>query len=332
MTRPADSALRWNRLSERVLGMIEPDRAEEMRSFIADATNAGHPLTMLDAASVLSMAARFQARRVMGDLPLIVAAVPVMLLLFLTYATVYSTHFLPWDVMEEVPSTSGSMSVLRWVANHLALALLPLGLWAGWRAVRAVRSARPLLPGLYLAGVLLMMVQSNLFEERHEWSFRPLRASDVDSVSPYAVGWLVAVVSLPVAFLALDALSRRRLDYSIAAREPVSIDMIGVVAIAAPLFITMMPPAALVLFLSCMWIAPSFLLRHKLAGTVGVGAPVLAALFLVEPEGIDDPGIGSLLFALVFLGVWGWLTIRVLASSRVSESTTTPHAQESANR
>ncbi|MEE9417108.1 MAG: hypothetical protein V3V01_17645, partial [Acidimicrobiales bacterium] len=134
---------RWNRLSESLLRWVEVDRAEEIKTHIGDATQAGAPLEPIDAASVARLAAATITKR---QLPLFVAGLPIAMLCILAYGSIYESHFMPWDLMEETPSTNPAAATARMAINNAWLVVLPVGLVSGWRAALCVRQGRPLLP------------------------------------------------------------------------------------------------------------------------------------------------------------------------------------------
>jgi len=313
MTRPQ----RWNRVSQALLRWVDPVRGEELRTHIDDATSQGEPLRAADTVSVLGMVARTQVRRAMGQLPLVLAGLPVALLCIAAYAWTYSTHFVPWDLMEEVPSTDPTAAAIRRATELALFVLVPLALLSGWRVAGAIRRGHPMLPAMFGLGLLVLISQAELFIERTAWfaSEGRLRARHVDDVSPYSVGLLSISLLLPALYLTLDWVSRRNDSRSTTSKRTARatetrrphVDSVAVAAVVAPLLVVFSSIAAVVLFLLLVWLAESFQLRHKLAATIALAAPVGAAL-LVGLDNIDDPGIGffgSLAFFVVVLACIG---------------------------
>jgi len=316
-----------------MLGWVDRARSEELQSHIDDATSAGAPLGPADAASVLGMALRSQAKRALAQLPLVLAGLPVFVLCFMAYGSIYELHFPQWGFMEETAS-AGSVATLRQVVGLGWLVLLPLGLFSGWRVARSIGQGRWVLPGLYVLGLLVLISQASLFIERTAW-FRDgqIQPRRVDEVSPYSVGLLAISFILPVGYIAFDSLVRRHSFGSATSQrstqhttspiqpEGPRRDYVGVAAILSPLLMWSGSPAAVV-FLLLTWVAPSFKLKHRIAATLAVVAPLATAAVIVWLLGssIDDPGLGFFGCVVFFVGVWAWLATVVLGSGALPTS------------
>ncbi|MEE9414203.1 MAG: hypothetical protein V3V01_02890, partial [Acidimicrobiales bacterium] len=154
-----------------------------------------------------------------------------------------------------------------------------------------------------------------------------LQPRHVDAVSPYSLALLGLTLLIPVAFLALEQRSRRRLSPSVARLTTVAPatstgnpDHLALAAIGAPVLIVVMPLAALTLFLFLVWLAPSFQLRHKIWATIAATSPLVTAAVLAGSEGVDDPGMAFVGFAGFFIAIWAWLAKTTLGMSELRRS------------
>ena len=303
---------------------------------IDDAAEAGEPFGPGDVASVFVLAARHQFDRGFRQVPLVLAGLPILLLCLMAYGLVYESHFAPWDLMEETPSTDPTARWIRSATGLAWIALLPLGAFSGWRVARSVRQGRLVLPAIYVVGLVALISQADLFIERTSWFANgSLSASQVDDVSPYSVSLIALALLMPLAYLLFDSVARshqtrKGSDAAADSSESANAaergyDLIGIGAIIAPVMMVTIPMIPLVLFLLLTWMAPSFQLRHKVAAVAVLAAPIATALIV---GGVDDPGPALFGFLGAFLVVWGWIATVALRSPAI---TTPPTLSDATN-
>lgn len=303
----------WTGATLRLLRWVDPKRRAELLMHIEDATAAGDPLGPGDAASVLGMATQSQLSRLLGEIRFVMIGLPVALLCAMVYGAIYESHFAPWDLMEETRSSDPTVALIRQLVDLAWIVVIPLGLLTGWLVVKSVSSRRYLLPAIYLLSLLVLFSQSDIFIERTNWIGDGLQANDVDEVSAYSLGLLSMVFVLPLTFVAIDLLSRRWKRSSTADGQPdrsgteQAVDPLALGAVLAPFLVVIVPLIPLALFLVLVLAAPSFRFRHKIAAAATIVAPAAAIALTWETDGIDDPGLGALLFLVAFVAVWIWL-------------------------
>ncbi len=321
VTRNRARIARWS------CGGLGPARRAEILGHIDDAEAAGVGLSRTETLSICAMGAR---ARTIAELPSLVAALPLALLAFVAYGYVYSEHFAPWDLMEEIPSTDPKIAALRSAAELAWVVVLPLGLYAGWRAARRVRRHAYRLAGAYVAAVLVMVGQARLFIERTEWFAQPLEPSHVDAVSPYSASMLAIAVGLPAMFIILDALfpapaqtaPTRVDDHRSDPADPASgPDLTALLALATPGLFVVIAALWVLPFTALTWLSDSFSRRQKMTATIVAVAPLLLVLAYVvatgDPDGDGLSVIGLLLAATALqLATWLWLAGTVLRLHR----------------
>jgi len=282
---------------------------------MSEAEAAGVPVSGSDVASVFAMVLRTGARRLRRQVPMILAGVPILVLCFVAYASVYAAHFAPWDMMEEVPSQDPTVAVLRSAVELAWLLLLPLGLFSGWRTARRVRDGSYLLPAIYLVSLLVLITQADIFKERNAWFGRSLRDSYVDDVSPYSVFMMAVVVALPLVFVVVELVTPRSAK-SPAPRPTIGEsdhDVLALLAVVSPLLMFMFPLIWIAPFLFLTWSASAFKWTLKAAASVATVAPI--AIVLAISQVTRDPGFPLAwvwVMIPVQLGVWVWMAVAAL--------------------
>ncbi len=163
-----------------------------------------------DAISMGTLVVRRWGSTAVESLPLLLCGLPIAILPFMFIAFVYETHFRPWDLMEDTPSSDPFAHGLRWAYDNLFVIPGALCVIVGGRCIQYLRRGDFWFPSLVVCISLIGMSQSSLFIERTAWEFRNLRPSDVDSVSGWSILMAVLSIGLPVAFLAIDIFVSRR--------------------------------------------------------------------------------------------------------------------------
>jgi len=282
---------------------------------MSEAEAAGVPVSGSDVASVFAMVLRTGARRLRRQLPMILAGVPILVLCFGAYASVYAAHFAPWDMMEEVPSQNPTIAVLRSAVELAWLLLLPLGLFSGWRTARRVRDGSYLLPAIYLVSLLVLITQAGTFKERNAWFGRSLRDSYVDDVSPYSVFMMAVVIALPLVFVVVELVTPKSAT-SLAPRQTIGEsehDVLALLAVVSPFLMLMFPLIWIAPFLFFTWSARSFNQILKAVASLAAVAPIAIALASSQvTRGPWFPLAWLWVMIALQLGVWVWMAITAL--------------------
>ena len=312
-TRHTLHSPRWTAWSRGLVHWVDADREAELLMHIDDAIQAGEPLGPGDLASIVVLALRSQGRRVVKQIPLAVAGLPVMLLYVVALGMVYETHFAAWDLMEEVPSTDSTAAFIRRATDLLWIVALPLGVLSGWRVATSVQQRRFLLPMIFVGGLIALAANA---VEHATWPGDGTSALDVNLVSPYSVGLMACATFLPLAYVLIDAVERRIRRSASDPPDPASerIDNLGhrpdLLALGAALspclMVIISPVMWLPVFLGFVWLAPSFRLRQKAAATAVSTLGASGILVLGLPLSVPDSVTMSA--AVAFLLVWGWLS------------------------
>jgi len=318
---------RWRVMTERLLRWVDPDRGDELRMHIEDAAAADEPLGPGDTASILGLAARTQIRRTLEQVPALIAGLPIVALCLVAYGSIYESHFAPWDLMEEIPSTDLTAASLRRAVELGWIAFLPAAALSGWRTVTSVAQRRFVLPAIYVTALIVLITQADIFIEHTAWfADGDLDAGDVDQVSSYSLGLISVAFLMPVIYLLADVLTRawhgrRSTDHQPAA-PPMTrdrFDPIAVGALLAPCLFALSPMMAFVLFVVLVWVTPSFRLLHKMVATAVLVPLVATALAVDRTDDLSPALLGAL---LAFVVVWAWLATVAFRAHRPATQAT----------
>lgn len=222
----------WHGVARRLCRGFDERRRAEMLGHLHDADAAGATIGASEAGSILFAVIAWQLTRLGRQVPTMLAGLPVLALCLACYGSVYESHFYPWDMMEDVPSTTTWVAALRRAVDLAWIVILPLGLYSGWRVAVRLKQGSLGLPGLYVASLFYLITQADLFIERTTWFAEPLQTRHVNEVSGYSIGLIVAVLALPIAFSVIDLLTSRgavrsRSEPSIAPVEPGPASAVG---------------------------------------------------------------------------------------------------------
>lgn len=145
------------------------------------------------------------------SLPLVLAGIPIGAFAFVAILGVVDSHFVPWDVFNDIQSTTPVAVAVRAIVDRIVPIALVLCLLAGARAVQYLRRGSYHLPAALIAASFLAATQHQIFLERTEWAFtNNLAPASVNQVSPYSVLLLAISLSIPAGFLTIDFFTSTR--------------------------------------------------------------------------------------------------------------------------